>query len=496
MSSTDRTVHHLHLRGPTAQAVRQAVHGLQDALRCASLPDAGERVLLVRRLHLGPLPKGLSSQSLSLLIEQRVAALGAAWVHGDDSRAARSDTVFFPNRLHAAKAALRRHALGEGLDGWHWPLVLPGVDVYARPADFLAQLLDNVRQWPEAPAAIAALAEHGQLEVRDWWTAYASHGWLDHHRHARVRREPAHQPTAHATEAQAPAGPRAATAYRSADMPTAAEAPMEPTATAPGARATGLPAATHASTLAPANPLSAGLDEDRLGPLNSALRPRGHEEGAQAVGRGAAPRTPPTLVQPPPPELAFGLAAVRAKAEGAAIAAPHAPVPMNAFARHALLDTFDGGALLETRAGGLLFLWPLLRRVGFAEWDAAHPSAWMAPQVLRLALQRLRVPQDDPAWALLDSLPAAPDAAQGLDTEPDAALWLRRCRRYARRMLPMGLARLVLRRAWLHWSDTHIDVHFCPRDADLHVRRAGLDTDPGWVDALQRVVGFHFEHED
>ena len=101
----------------SAHAARQVVHRLEDALRCASLPDAGERVLLVRQLHLGPLPKGLSSQSLSLLIEQRVAAVGGAWVHGDDdARAARSDAVFFPNRLHAARSALRRRALGERLD--------------------------------------------------------------------------------------------------------------------------------------------------------------------------------------------------------------------------------------------------------------------------------------------------------------------------------------------------------------------------------------------
>ncbi|WP_137918690.1 hypothetical protein [Hydrogenophaga sp. 2FB] len=488
MTTADRTVHHLRLRAPNAHAARQAVHRLEDALRCASLPDAGERVLLVRRLHLGPLPQGLSSQSLSLLIEQRVAAVGGAWVHGDDdARAARSDAVFFPNRLHAATSALRRRALGERLDAWHWPLALPDVDVHAEPTEFLSQLLHSVQQWPEAPVAMAALADHGQPEVRDWWAAHAPAEWRDHPG-ARVPRARARQPTPHDAVAQAPAGPRAAITHRGADTPAAVDASAGPR---PDAHEAPLPWASTVQTPPHADPLSAGLAGDRDGPLNSPAR--GVErQGVAHAGERDTVHTRQTPAPPPPPEPAFAMAAARAQAAGAAIAAAHAPVPMDAFARHAVPDTSEDGVLLETRAGGLLFLWPLLQRVGFAEWDAAHPDAWMAPQVLRVALQRLRVPPDDPAWALLDSLPAAPEPG----AEPDGAAWLRRCRRCARRMWQIGLASLVVRPAWLHWSDTHIDVHFRPPDADLRVRRAGLDTDPGWVDALQRVVGFHFDRED
>ena len=90
MGAADRTVQHLHLSATSAQAAVHAVHRLEDALRCASLPDTGERLLLVRRLHLGRLPAGLSSQSLSLLIEQRVLAAGGSWVHGEHG----SDNLF------------------------------------------------------------------------------------------------------------------------------------------------------------------------------------------------------------------------------------------------------------------------------------------------------------------------------------------------------------------------------------------------------------------
>ena len=159
MGAADRTIQHLHLRAPSAQAAVRAVHRLEDALRCASLPDAGERVLLVRRLHLGRLPEGLSSQSLSLLIEKRVAAVGGEWVHGgDQARAAHRDSVFFTSRLQAAQAALRRRANGQSLDGWYWPLALPGVALQAEPANFLAQLVVSLCPQPGAPALLVALA--------------------------------------------------------------------------------------------------------------------------------------------------------------------------------------------------------------------------------------------------------------------------------------------------------------------------------------------------
>ena len=55
MGATDRTIQYLHLRALSVQSAMHAVHRLEDALRCASLPDTGERLLLVRRLT-GPRP--------------------------------------------------------------------------------------------------------------------------------------------------------------------------------------------------------------------------------------------------------------------------------------------------------------------------------------------------------------------------------------------------------------------------------------------------------
>ena len=50
-----RVVEQLRLRAESESAVRHALPALEDAFRTASLPDAGARLICVRRLQLGPL---------------------------------------------------------------------------------------------------------------------------------------------------------------------------------------------------------------------------------------------------------------------------------------------------------------------------------------------------------------------------------------------------------------------------------------------------------
>lgn len=479
MGASDRTVMHLRLRAPSAQVAVRAAHRLEDALRCASLPDTGERLLLVRRLHLGRLPAGCSSQSLSLLIEQRVAAVGGEWVCGDDeARAARSDTVFFASRLQAAQVALRRRAMGLPLEGWHWPLALPGVAVHAPAQAFLAQLFESVMRWPEAAAAAPLLiAEAQDVGHGAWWNAHLPPVWRERlapHMRARMaggsRAGPALRPTAPAAR---PTGALWVSAQpREATEPgTVAQAPSDrgahPVPPSPGllvdaARDANLGQTSPAPT--PPGPAGAG-DAPAAGPVAAAA------PSSQPSDRG----------EPLSAAIPFGTSSAgdRTAVERLPDVCDSAVVPWS-------------GAV-ATGAGGLLFLWAVLERLGAAAWDARHPDAWLAPRVLGLALRRLRVPASDPAWALCASLPHP----AGPPPTPDeqAALWLRACCRHLRREPHFGLGRLVVRPAWLRWSATHIDVHFRPRDADLRVRRAALDTDPGWVEALQRVVAFHYDRE-
>jgi hypothetical protein len=185
---------------------------------------------------------------------------------------------------------------------------------------------------------------------------------------------------------------------------------------------------------------------------------------------------------------------------------------------------WQSAAGARSQAGGLLFLLPLLARLGLPAWcqDEAAAASRLSRNILRLALLRLRIPTDDPVWPLLttpmpDSADSVPDASFGLDTaqppvwlqaawwtaiqhmppdaEPAACCWLHAARCWLRRVGGIGLASLVCRPGHLVLTSTHVDVHFGLNDADLRVRRLGLDCDPGWLPWFGRVVNFHYGND-
>jgi hypothetical protein len=144
-----------------------------------------------------------------------------------------------------------------------------------------------------------------------------------------------------------------------------------------------------------------------------------------------------------------------------------------------------------TAAGGLLFLIAVLERVGYPHWLDGAP-AWQGLAIERRVFARvcasLRVPPDDPVWAM-----TCCDDSMGeplVDTVTRA--WLGACRRWLRRRARMSLAALVLRPARVSFTPTHVDVEFALAGASIEVRCAGLDIDRGWVPWFGRVVAFHY----
>ena len=145
-----------------------------------------------------------------------------------------------------------------------------------------------------------------------------------------------------------------------------------------------------------------------------------------------------------------------------------------------------------TAAGGLLFLVPVLRGLGFAGWLAEVAGRRDMPQrIFLILLRRLAVDGDDPIWQLFEPAPTPDLAADG-----EAARWLRSCRGHLRRRVGIGLHRLVCRPARLSLTPTHVDVWQDLDAVDLRLRRAGLDLDPGWVPWLGRVLCFHYGRDD
>ncbi|MDM0011750.1 hypothetical protein QTH87_04795 [Variovorax sp. J22P168] len=470
MALPQRHARRLRLMAASDEAAHAAVPRLEDALRCASLPDAGARFMLVRRLSLGRIPAQGSTQSLARLIERRLDLQAVRWTEGAIGDARDASHVVFASAWHARVALARRLLRDHACTAWYWPLAVPGF----RAAEDVAANLSAI-------ARGLALSEEARVALPAWACALASDGLAP--RLAAVLPEPfgvalveqaglrMRVPSSQgigrdvSSSVRLPAwldsvldaggGPVRQYADASAQvrggtasMPSAG--PALHLATPPMAKVPGS-AATLGQQRAPADDGERGVDRVRA--LESATGSVDFEGPAVAI------------------DAALGRATD---------VEPMAPAGGDRGEDFALL------AAMPTRAAGLLFLLPVLDRLGLprrAERAGGDAAAWTRA-ILCAVLDRLRLAADDPIRALVgDAAPLLPHALRG---------WLAELRGWLRRHAGIGLARLVLRPGGLGLTPTHADLHFGIDAVDLRVRRIGLDIDPGWLPWFGRVVTFHY----
>jgi len=157
----------------------------------------------------------------------------------------------------------------------------------------------------------------------------------------------------------------------------------------------------------------------------------------------------------------------------------------------------------------LLRLLSSLPRAPFSG-DAVLPDRWA--EGVRARGATLLAPREGrPPWLLVDGsgrLPLAiwhripsPGSVRGTlrgrlaspwqgvpPAEILAEAWRLAARRWCRRRVGMGLHALLRRTGKLHATGSHLDLVLPAGSADTRIRRMGLDTDPGWVPWLGRVV--------
>ncbi|HEU4926046.1 MAG TPA: hypothetical protein VFT24_03300 [Vicinamibacterales bacterium] len=485
MAAATRFVERLHLRADSESAVRRILPCLEDAFRTATLPDTAARLIFVRRLHLGRLPRGASAQSLSLAIESRFS--GGDWqpVHAAAAGAAGAPAVWFRDPLEAHEVAALRTAAGQPVDAWFWPLAIPALAESSSPADRLRTIAFSLATLEEAPAALPA-----------WTTSLAQTG--------RVRQL--------LTALQPGDGTALLRAAGIAVPPATADRSIDRRRSSRPHRAA--PNGLEANAVRP-TPVRREVRDDRHDFIEQML----------AASSYVLPRQQPTTSPSEPATGDVGLLNRPESAPGSNVSLDRRPPQRRAFASgryppeqhsephrgfhrtpqdfaepsRSTIDPIEAARLprpfidaAPTAAGGLLFLAPVLERLGFPEWCADRRSPLTRPdslarQIFHVLLSRLRVAEDDPAWMVA----SPPDGASRMIPE----IWLTGCRRLLRRRVRIGLASLVLRPARLTFTTTHVDVFFTLNAADVRVRRAGLDLDPGWVPWLRRVVSFHYgEH--
>ncbi len=584
-----RVVEHLRLRGESESAVRRALPALEDAFRTALLPDIGARLVCVRRLQLGQLPANGSAQSVSLLIEKRFTEDDVKIVHAGEDGASGAEAVWFRDGFQAHEAAALRIAAGQPLDAWFWPLALPAITAAASEGRLRA-IAFAIAAAEEAPAALpawtASLVRAGYraqliaaLRPGDGRALLRSAGisavsTVGRHEHA-MSRDMRRNDTSERATTTAPAEPRRASdlGHWNAELDdrlvfvelmtsrTSGCPPQWPTAIVARSKAT--------AGNAPAAVMQAPDVGTRPG------REHGTPSSDARLESGVDHRNNPPS---PEPDQTPGTTGDTDRG-GAAVATPSATagkdrrtasspdaddVQVAAQSAASVRTTGDRSQTFAswfpdaapTAAGGLLFVLPVLERVGFAKWAAERGPEEPAPDVLaaeimRLLLSRLGVEQDDPVWRIATAFRLKPEATgelsgfrlqpetsrdlrgaqlqpeassdlRGAQLQPEASsdlrgvrlqlkessdlrgfrlqpegcesatIWLTSCRRYLRRRARIGLASLVLRPARFAVTPTHVDVFFRLNAADLRIRRAGLDIDPGWVPWFGRVVAFHY----
>lgn len=504
---------------------------IESALRCARV-GSGQRLVLVRKLQVRA--GSASAPGWDRVVEAAAQDLLERARHGCSAGAEQSPAVWFDNWDEAVAAwldvMLRWPGPGGSARAWFWPRIarLAGLDG-----------LDGVAAWPAlsdnaaTPQAQAMALQQAQAMWRRWqadpvsqracraWIAQrpAWHEWLQ----TAGTGEPLAQASVLATSASPPA-PAAWSAGHGQDLPSATARVGPPLAVAgptPQA-AMDWKASRGLAAFPAAGPLPAGHDTAHAVPAQAlaavaalpAERDARPHRTAQVLGAAQSFSTAPDPRPPAPPP--------------AGSAPSHLPGPAAQTGAATATDWPSGGVpgvgaasaagWQATQLGG----WPLtlnaLLRLGFADaLDHLAPTLdpvgrWLAASAPWLAVWSRLGEVTRCHWLADPMAPVLPafdavDAGQGGAL---LALWraqppaVHQLGRWAWRQLQRaapgqgwpGPRALLCRPAWLQLSATHLDVLFSLDQADLAVRRLGLDADPGWVPWLGRIVQLHFEPTD
>ncbi|MFZ4698457.1 MAG: hypothetical protein ACOYMG_00255 [Candidatus Methylumidiphilus sp.] len=407
MATVERTVRHLKLRARDESLVRSVVLRMEDALRTASLPDAGTRLLVVRKLSLGRIPEGISPQSLAILLEQKVASQGIRAVHGVSPGAEDANAVWFRDTLEACTALALRLASGGLAQEWFWPLAVCGWQPAWGRQESLRWLAFSLAAKQEAAVALpswalnlfnagkigtllqalhpgdgTALLQLCAVSADTQWSDAGKYNFGNDDRlvwaNAMLKVFGINlgliSPFAHAFRSKPVIIPVSETAILNAragrddqsfDSPAARQSPIENLD----------------------NPLAEAVPCDILKPLR---KTEAKSDGVDFVNQ-------PALLIPSAPSISSFV--------------PRSGGIHPQLSGHGASVTSQGAPSWElhgepTLAGGLLFLLPVLEILGYRRW-VKNSRGWDGYDTVRSVLSellgRLAIAQDDPAWLLVAS---------------------------------------------------------------------------------------------
>lgn len=499
-SSTPRCrVRNLRLRANSAAEAQRSATTLGDALHTASFPgETSGRVLAIRRLALGRIRPTNTPGTLALSVERAVreSIAGAVWFDVPEARHA--NVVAFPNRCAALVALAHRLASHSDTTAWFWDQIVPSWNRLpnrdarwrsllaaahegdAAVATAAAVVAEVVRTGPEAGAEILAAVSTSDAEF-----------WLFALGFSPTRSNGVSEKPSSASEVHLDALERALASsgldvvLREVTARTeSAERPQPESKLIWMATLLALEArpAWSGQPDLPAQ-ITTGLQRWTNVPRDATAR-----RGARTE-RAASNSATTDAVEP----------------RDAASADSEQNIPVDDAAKTPASSPREATGEISAFAG-LLFLVPVLQRLGFPQRTERERRLLDEAFAARLLLYvgcRVGMPLDDPLTLALTARVAreAANAPEGSSTaNSDAAWrdaqltsWFAAVRTWLRRRGPLTVSDLVQRRGRVEATRTHFDLCFEPAQADVRLRRLALDVDPGWVPWLGCVLRFHYE---
>lgn len=482
-----RQIKTLRLHATQPSLLQRGAILVEDALRTASLPGAdGSRVLIVRRMSLGKISAGSAPSSVAMLMEQRFRQVGASAVHGDDPQAESAGAVYFRDEVEPYVALALRTALGKDTSAWFWRLAVRHWCSDMSREESLRWLLHAILRTAPGSLAVVLLVQTllrarvletllSALEASDGAALLQAFGWPGHTGKVSNRILPDDHATASLGRSELQilknfrvrwgvSDPRTywlasillamarPTLYRSARLPRYASLLISLVQNREMPRDPEKLASTTALTTTSAK------DKPKDCVKEDCVKEDCVKEEKSADPRNDGREGPTETLQQAAEELTEAVDEL-----------PHR---------------------ISSRAG-LFFLLTVMERVGLVQWleeNSERAGSNFPAQILRTLAKRLKTPANDPVWLALEE-------EEGDQLAPLAtlvAVWLSRLRAYCRRSARIGLHSLICRRGRISVTPTHLDVYLPAGDADVRVRRAGLDLDLGWAPWLSRVVHFHY----
>ena len=482
---------------------------VEEALRLASLPGEDEgRYYYFRHLRVTGLPMSGDRARWLEIFQRALIEQAAQAVHGSDARAASAPAVFFRGEVEALEILLRRILALQSISEWFWPIVTSpssdGAPAFiasspARGATMIPAIVEQIRatsaSWAAVAATIFAIPGLDAVYLLNTVPTRVAETWL------REMQGSVAAASGAATQISSPARRSVERAMRAFGVEDARTIWL----------------ATLAVVLDSPAELIGGAAVSRA---KVALRKlTGNNVGGALVELATMSDTSASFESSSVADFEphLRMAAAPPASEGPALSLDRASLGANQLARSdsglATAPWFGSG--LPTSAAGLFFLLNVLQRISIAEafsTNLGRADPQFAARVMQRFVVQAGVDPDDPIRLWLDSLVTnAADAAplscedawwpsnlrvsrNTTDIDYLVRVWCLGARLWCWRTGKLTLRAVVCRSGVFSVNRIDLDVSMPLDEADVRVRRVGLDLDPRWLPWFGRVVRFHYPH--